>query len=182
MKRAFYPVLLLMVVFVASPVFGQDKTVSHDDLLGALSGYHDIPGAEYWSQFDAASASSGLMSIVNSVDVPSPMRARALKALTYFKSDDVARHLASIAQNEQMPYIRAAAFSALSQVSSPAEGLQVLKNALGDSDVMVRLTAARALRGMQTEEAAKVIEESLGSETSSTARSIMTNILDQMRE
>lgn len=154
--------------------------VEYDNLIAVLSGYHEMPEADYWAGLEPESTRASLIKIANDLNVFTVIRARALYALTYFNNDEVSRFIRDKAKSDSIPYMRSSAFGALAR-SDGEKALDVFSDGLNDKEVMVRLSAARSLRRVGGDRARAILERAASTEKNSTAKSVFDKNLKAMR-
>ena len=180
MNKTIAAAFAAMLFTISGPALAQDVVVDHDNMVSVLSGYHGMPGADYWARLEPEQALETLMNIANDPAVFTVVRARALSALTHFKNEAVTNLLVDKARNDKVAYMRSAAYEAIAKAEGPAATAS-LAEALKDTDVMVRLTAVRSLRKIGTPEAKAALRTGIEIEKNPTARSVMTSTLEQMK-
>ncbi len=173
-------VVMTVVLFAPAQSFAQNVVVSYEDLISSLSGYHEAPDADYWNRLEPGSTKANLLRIVNDEHVLTIVRARALTALTYYEGEDALNAIKRTATDNPSAFMRSAAYEALS-TSRTKMLAPLIARGLDDGDVMVRLSAVRSLRKIGTDEAMRALEKRLGTENNSTARSVISKTLNQMR-
>ena len=181
MKKTFMMAIMFILpaLISAGPVSRGNVVVSYDSLVEALSGYHEIPGADYWARLEPESTKANLTRMADDPAVFTLVRARALRALVYYADDQVAQLLTRKATQDPLAYMRSSACEAY-MLMDKTKATPLLSTALDDKDVMVRLTAARALRMVGTPEAKMALERRLGSEKNNTARFVINRSLELM--
>ncbi len=180
MKKTCIAALAALTLMLPAAAPAQDIVVSYDNLVSALSGYHGIPGADYWGRLDPDLTRAALIRMAGDPKVFTPMRARALRALTYFANDEVSDFLYAKAKNDSVAYMRSSAYEALA-IANGAEAASILEEGLNDRDVIVRLIAARTLGVIKTPVAVKALERRLATEKNATARSVISKTLERIR-
>ncbi len=180
-SKTLSAILTTAILFASASAYAGDIIVPRDELVSILSGYHDTPGEDYWMKLDPGQTRETLKSITDDPTVFTPVRARALIALTYFGNDEVSGLLSNKLRTETLPYLRSAACEALSRLKGE-ESLPELKDALNDQNVMVRLTAIRSLRRLGTDNAKQTLQNRLATETNTTAKSVIQRALTQMEQ
>lgn len=179
MKHLFSALIAFSLVF-ASTSSAQDILVSYGDMVSVLSGRHGMPDSGYFIRLEPKSARETLMKIAGDENVFPVARARAMMALSYFKTGETVRMVAEKAVNDKNPYMRSSAYEALGNMEGES-AVKILGEGLKDSDVMVRLSAIRSLGRIGGQEAKKLIEENAQVEKHPTASAVMKKSLEQMR-
>jgi hypothetical protein len=175
--------LLALTAFftvLSSPSLAQDVVVPYENMVSVLSGFHGMPGKDYFDRLKPDAARETLMKIVGDEQVFPVARGRAMLALAYFKNDDALNLVTGKVMGDKNPYLRSSALEALTNMEG-AKAVKTIGAGLKDSDVMVRLSAIRSLKKIGGDEARKLIEESLAEEKNPTAAVVMKNSLEQMR-
>lgn len=179
MKSRLASVFVVFSLAASGAAGAGGLVISYDSLVSALSGYHEMPDADYWARLEPAATRDMLMKMVDDQDVFTPVRARAMRALVYYSNGEVDRFLAARTGGETTPYLRSSAYEALAVMKGP-DAAADLRRGLADSDIMVRLTAVRNLRKLGTAEARKALELRLSDERNPTARYVIEKSLEQM--
>lgn len=179
MKSRLAAVFIFFALALAGVAGAGGLVISYDSLVSALSGYHEMPGEEYWDGLEPEATRDMLMKMVDDQEVFTPIRARAMRALVYYSNGDVDRFLASRTGGQTTPYLRSSAYEALAVMKGPA-ATPDLARGLDDVDIMVRLTAVRNLRILGTPEARRALEMRLSDEKNPTARYVIQKSLEQM--
>ncbi|MBF0291056.1 MAG: HEAT repeat domain-containing protein [Nitrospinae bacterium] len=179
MKHLFCALTALSLVF-ASTSFAQDVVVSYGDMVSVLSGRHGMPEGDYFARLKPDSARETLIKIAGDEKVFPVARARALLALTHFKTSETASIVADKAVNDKNAYIRSSAYEALGNMEGE-KAVKTIGEGLKDTDVMVRLSAIRSLGRIGGQEAQKLMEDNLPLEKNPTASSVMKKSLEQIR-
>lgn len=179
MKTRLAAVFTLFSLALSGAAGAGGLVISYDSLVSALSGYHEMPGEEYWDRLEPEGTRDMLMKMVDDQEVFTPVRARAMRALVYYSNGEVNRFLADRTGGQTTPYLRSSAYEALAVMKGPAAAPDLARG-LEDGDIMVRLTAVRNLRKLATPEARKALEMRLGDERNPTARYVIEKSLEQM--
>lgn len=179
MRHLFYA-LMAFSLLCASTSYAQDILVPYGDMVSILSGRHGMPESDYFARLKPDPARETLMKIAGDEGVFPVARARAMLALTYFKTADTAKLVADKAANDKNPYMRSSAYEALANMEGE-RAIKALGAGLKDSDVMVRLSAIRSLGKVGGPEAKKLIEDNAQEEKNPTAAAVMKKSLEQMR-
>jgi len=179
MKKIFAAALISLSL-AAAAAQAQDVVVSQENLTSVLSGYHGMPGPDYWARLEPVATRATLTAIADDSSAFVAVRARALMALAYFNDESVSAYLESKVKNEPEPYVRSAACSAVARARGE-KAVPLLSEALEDSEVIVRLSAVRSLSAIGTDEARNALKSRLSAETNTTAKSVITHALEQMR-
>ena len=167
---------LLLLIFPSTGV-AQGIVIEYDGLVSVLSGFHGGPDADYWKKLDYESTKAALVTISDDETQNTIVRSRALLALVHFPSQSTADHLSSVTASSRIAYMRASALDAYSQLNDGKIG--VIKAALSDDAVIVRLQAVRTLSAMGGSDARLALEEAKGKEKNKTALSVIETALSQ---
>ncbi|MDH4183693.1 MAG: HEAT repeat domain-containing protein [Nitrospinota bacterium] len=170
---------LVILALLSVQAKGQNLVVADmDDLRQILSGYHDVPGADYWKRLDPDSARQALIQLSSNPSEMVHIRTRATLALANFPNGQVEQHLLSVFTREDRGYVRAAAVKAYSQVTGQAS-LSTLEKALSDKEDLVRLSAIRSLGNLGGEQAAQLLEKKMETEQDPVARDAFKRALSK---
>ncbi len=180
MRKIILAAVAVIMFINPSGARADGVVVEYQNLIAVLSGYHNIPDAEYWARLDPESTRASLVKMANDPEVFTVVRARALYALNYYKNGEVSQLIRDVAKGDSIPYMRSSAFGALAQ-SEGVKALDAFREGLGDKDVMVRLSAARSLRQVGGARARAILERASLAETNSTAKSVFEKNLKEMR-
>ncbi len=178
MRYLLLAVALMTLIPVTSPA--QEVQVTKKNLVSVLSGYHEAPGEEYWRNLEPETTKTTLIDIATDTTVFTIARARALLALQYFADDESMAVVAERAVNDPVPYMRATAVEALSDMKGEKR-VELLSKTLSDKELMVRLTAINSLKTIGTAEARSALENHNGVETDKSAREIIGKALSEMK-
>lgn len=169
-----------LLTFSSSPSSAQDIVVPYENMVSVLSGFHGMPGKDYFDRLKPDTARETLMKIAEDEQVFPVARGRAMLALSYFKNSDALNLVTGKAMYDKNPYLRSSALEALTNMDG-ANAIKTIGAGLKDSDVMVRLSAIRSLKKIGGDDARKLMEESLSEEKNPTASAVMKKSLEQMR-
>jgi len=168
------------IMFTTSSSFAQGAVVPYENMVSILSAYHGLPEPEYWSRLDVNHTREMLTKMVDDQKLHTIVRARAMLALQYFRTDDTVNLIAGKAKGDSIAYMRSTAYEAL--VNSEGEkALKLVGEGLKDSDTMVRMSAIRSLKKIGGPEAKSMLEGNLKEESNPAVKSVMQRSLDQMK-
>ncbi len=161
--------LLGMLIFVITgmlvinPAYAQPEK---KQVLALLKGY-EWKLEPKWFQWLGDDADLTLMEIASDTSLMNAYRFRALEALRLYDKERVADFLENyIGQNEQSSHLRRAfeSFSSRFADTQPARVQQAARKLLSNSNAQVRISAARALRNLNTDDARSTFQRYLGTE------------------
>lgn len=179
MKHPFYALIAFSLVFTSTS-FAQDVVVPYGDMVSVLSGRHGMPESDYFARLKPELARETLIKIAGDEKVFPVARARAMLALSYFKTGETASLVADKAVNDKNAYIRSSAYEALARMEGE-KAIKTIGEGLKDADVMVRLSAIRSLGRIGGQEAKQMMEDNLPAEKNPTASAVMKKSLEQIR-
>ncbi|MBI4666811.1 MAG: HEAT repeat domain-containing protein [Nitrospinae bacterium] len=181
-NMAIAALAVLTLVFAPSVGRAQAGTVvvPYENMVSVLSAYHGMPGKDYWAKLNPEATRATLIGISNDEKLFPAVRARAMLALAYFKNDEAVSLVVKKSKGDLNPYIRATAIEALAALEGE-KAVTSVGPGLEDVDVMVRISAIRALKKIGTPEAKKTLEGAMATEKNPTARSILQKSLGDIR-
>lgn len=150
-----------------------------ENLRAVLSGYHDVPGPDYWQKLDQDAARAALLQLSSSESENIHIRTRATHALVNFANEEVERKLSGMFNSSERGYLRAAALKAYSMVASQ-KAAPLLEKALADHDDVVRISAIRSLGEMGGAEAIEILERAMNRENDPVTRNAMARSLQKI--
>ncbi|VAX26171.1 hypothetical protein MNBD_NITROSPINAE02-1693 [hydrothermal vent metagenome] len=180
MKKIILVAVVALIFISPSGARAGGIVMEYQNLVAVLSGYHNIPEAQYWARLEPESTRASLIKMANDSEVFTVIRARALFALEYYKNDEVSRLIRDVAKSDSIPYMRSSAYGALVR-SEGVRALDAFRDGLGDKDTMVRLSAARSLRQVGGARARAILERASLAEKNSTVKSVFEKSLKEMR-
>jgi len=167
----------VIMAMLAAPAGAQNlEAASVDNLRAVLSGYHEVPGADYWARLDADAARSSLLHLSSSANELIQIRTRAMEALAFFPSPRVERSLMDIVSGGERAYLRAAALNTYSAIRGH-DALPLLEKSLADKDEIVRISAIRGLGRVGGDKAGAILQGAMESEKDPVARDAMARSL-----
>ena len=178
MKKLLLTCCALALLVFPSTSAAQGIVIDYEGLVSVLSGFHGGPDADYWKKLDFESTKTSLVKISNDEGLNTMVRSRALLALAHFPSQSTTAHLSDITTDGKVAYIRASALDAYSRLNSGKE-IDVIKGALSDEAVIVRLQAVRTLSLIGGQEARLALLEAKEKEKNKTALSVIERALAQ---
>lgn len=172
MKKLSLTFLTFALILFPAAGSADGVVMDYDGLVSVLSGYHGGPDEGYWKKLDFESTKATLVKISDDEKQNTIVRARALLALAHFPSDDTASHLSNKTVGGKIAYIRASALDAYSRLKTRRD-INVIKGALSDDAVIVRLQAVRTLSAIGGADAKLALQEAKKKEKNKTARSVI---------
>lgn len=142
---------------VAPPVEADVAMTDHEAIVVLLSGYHGIPEAQAFVEA-AADPAGELLWIATAPDESPILRDRALAALAYFPSDVVEALYASILDDPETPEMVRHRVIGHYATAFGDGALPAIAPYLDSTDVQLRLTAAYALRAIDTPAALHILD------------------------
>jgi len=156
---------------------GQDMVrLGKDDIREILTGYHDVPSANYWARLEPESARGALMELSSDPGELVHIRTRATLALANFSDSRVEQYLLATIGREDREYVRAAAVTAYSRAAGEA-ALGELEKAMVDKDSLVQRAAIKSLGAMGGERSRGILEKSLETEKNPATRDLLKKSL-----
>jgi len=144
----------------------------------ALSGFHDVPGADYWQRFNPEQARAALTQLSSDKNEMIHIRTRATLALVNFPDAQVEQHLKATFEGQERGYVRAAALKAYSSIAGQSAA-PALEAALEDKDDLVKISAIRTLGDIGGAVATAMLEKGMEREIDPVARSAFKRSLQR---
>ncbi|MDH5508872.1 MAG: HEAT repeat domain-containing protein [Nitrospinota bacterium] len=167
----------VIVAMLAAPAAAQNfEAANVENLRSVLSGYHEVPGPDYWQKLDANMARASLLRLSADKNELIHIRTRALSALANFVDPQVERSLIQIFNSQERGYLRAAALNTYSAIRG-REAVPALEKGLSDKDEIVKISAIRGLGRVGGEQAARILQRAMHTEIDPVAKDAMARSL-----
>ncbi|MDH5638460.1 MAG: HEAT repeat domain-containing protein [Nitrospinota bacterium] len=169
----------VIVAMLAAPAGAQNfEAANVDNLRLVLSGYHEVPGPDYWQKLDANAARASLLRLSSDKNELIHIRTRAVAALANFVDPQVERSLIDMFNSQERGYLRAAALNTYSAIRG-RQAVPALERSLSDKDEIVKISAIRCLGRVGGEQAERILQGALQVESDPVARGAMGRSLQR---